>query len=130
MSRWKIPNPSTQSELPLKKDRNATFTHDYKCHVTTTLFAARDVKPGTVIGDCMPWQRAKGILKFLRQIDKAVPMLQVVHLVLNNYATHKTPDERVCPDKHSHFKLHVSPNSASWLNLVEWFFAAVYDYLA
>lgn len=82
----------TQPGLPLKKGRAATVTHDYKRHGTTTLFAALDVKLGTVIGDCMPRRRAKEFLKFLRQIDKAVPTRRDVHLVLDNYR--KAPTER------------------------------------
>ncbi len=140
----------TQPGLPLKKGRAATMTHDYKRHGTTTLFAALDVKSGKVIGDCMPRHRAKEFLKFLRQIDKAVPTRRDVHLVLDNYATHKTPEVRAWLDKHPRFKLHFTPTSASWLNLVERFFAeitsrrirrgsyssvndleaAIYDYLA
>ena len=144
----------TQPGLPLKKGRAATMTHDYKHdykrHGTTTLFAALDVKSGTVIGDCMPRHRAKEFLKFLRQINTAVPARRDVHLVLDNYATHKTPEVKAWLDKHRRFKLHFTPTSASWLNLVERFFAeitskrirrgsyssvddleaAVYDYLA
>lgn len=140
----------TQPGLPLKKGRAATMTHDYKRHGTTTLFAALDVKSGKVIGDCMPRHRAKEFLKFLRQIDKAVPTRCDVHLILDNYATHKTPEVRAWLEKHPRFKLHFTPTSASWLNLVERFFAeitsrrirrgsyssvddleaAIYDYLA
>jgi len=89
----------TQPGLPLKKGRAATMTHDYKRHGTTTLFAALDVKSGTVIGDCMPRHRAKEFLKFLRNIDKAVPGNRDVHLVLDNYATHKTHEVRAWLDK-------------------------------
>ncbi len=137
-------------EVPLKKGRAATVTHDYKRHVTTTLFAALDVKSGTVIGDCMPRHRAKEFLKFLRQSDKAVLTRRDVHLVLDNYATHKTPEVKAWLDKHPRFKLHFTPTSASWPNLVKRFFAeitsrhirrgsyssvddleaAIYDYLA
>ena len=140
----------TQPGLPLKKGRAATMTHDYKRHGTTTLFAALDVKSGMVIGDCMPRHRAKEFLKFLRQIDKTVPARRDVHLVLDNYATHKTPEVTAWLDKHPRFNLHFTPTSASWLNLVERFFAqitarrirrgsyssvdeleaAIYDYLA
>ena len=144
------PRPGPSRGLPLKKGRAATVTHDYKRHGTTTLFAALDVKSGTVIGDCMPRHRAKEFLSFLRQIDKAVPTRRDVHLVLDNYATHKTPEVKAWLDKHPRFKLHFTPTSASWLNLVERFFAeitsrrirrgsyssvddleaAIYDYLA
>jgi len=140
----------TQPGLPLKKGRAATMTHDYKRHGTTTLFAALDVRTGEVIGDCMPRHRATEFLKFLRNIDKAVPAHRDVHLVLDNYATHKTPDVQAWLVKHPRFKLHFTPTSASWLNLVERFFAeitnrrirrgsyssvddleaAIYDYLA
>jgi len=97
----------------------------YKRHGTTTLFAALDVKSGTVIGDCMPRHRAKEFLKFLRQIDKAMPARRDVHLVLNNYATHKTSEVKAWLHKHPRFKLHFTPTSASWLNLVERFFAEI-----
>lgn len=82
----------TQPGLPLKKGRAATMTHDYKRHGTTTLFAALDVKSGLVIGDCMPRHRAKEFLTFLRRIDRAVKKPRDIHLVLDNYATHKTPE--------------------------------------
>lgn len=140
----------TQPGLPLKKGRAATMTHDYKRHGTTTLFAALDVKSGMVIGECLPRHRAKEFLKFLRRIDRAVPGKREVHLVLDNYATHKTPEVNAWLEKHPRFKLHFTPTSASWLNLVERFFAeitskrirrgsytsvddleaAIYDYLA
>lgn len=115
----------TQPGLPLKKGRAATMTHDYKRHGTTTLFAALDVKTGRVIGDCMPRHRAREFLKFLRSIDKAVPGKRDVHLVLDNYATHKTPEVKAWLDKHPRFQLHFTPTSASWLNLVERFFAEI-----
>ena len=115
----------TQPGLPLKKGRAATMTHDYKRHGTTTLFAALDVKSGKVIGDCMPRHRAREFLKFLRNIDKAVPARREVHLVLDNYATHKTPGVKAWLDTHPRFKLHFTPTSASWLNMVERFFAEI-----
>ncbi len=82
----------TQPGLPLKKGRAATMTHDYKRHGTTTLCAALDVKSGQVIGECLPRHRAKEFLRFLRCIDRSVPKSRAVHLVLDNYATHKTPE--------------------------------------
>jgi len=115
----------TQPGLPLKKGRAATMTHDYKRHGTTTLFAALDVKSGHVIGECLPRHRAKEFLKFLRSIDKAVPARRDVHLILDNYATHKTADVQAWLEKHARFKLHFTPTSASWLNLVERFFAEI-----
>ena len=102
------------------------MTHDYKRHGTTTLFAALDVKSGKVIGDCMPRhplpgsgllanheRGAKEFLKFLRSIDKAVPARSAIHLVLDNYATHKTPEVKAWLDKHPRFKRHFTPTSAS-----------------
>ena len=115
----------TQPGLPLKKGRAATMTHDYKRHGTTTLFAALDVKSGIVIADCMPRHRAKEFLTFLRRIDRAVLKPRDIHLVLDNYATHKTPEVMAWLEKHPRFKLHFTPTSASWMNLVERFFAEI-----
>ena len=124
----------TQPGLPLKKGRAATscrrhassvMTHDYKRHGTTTLFAALDVKSGLVIGECMPRHRAKEFLTFLRRIDRAVKKPRDIHVVLDNYATHKTPEVRAWLEKHPRFKLHFTPTSASWMNLVERFFAEI-----
>jgi transposase len=115
----------TQPGLPLKKGRATTMTHDYKRHGTTTLFAALDVKSGLVIGECMPRHRAREFLTFLRRIDRAVLKPRDVHIVLDNYATHKTPEVQAWLEKHPRFKLHFTPTSASWLNLVERFFAEI-----
>lgn len=115
----------TQPGLLLKKGRAATMTHDYKRHGTTTLFAALDVKSGMVIGECLPRHRVKEFLKFLRRIDRAVPAPREVHLVLDNYATHKTPEMMAWLAKHPRFKLHFTPTSASWLNFVERFVAEI-----
>ena len=115
----------TQPGLPLKKGRAATMTHDYKRHGTTTLFAALDVTSGRIIGECMSRHRAKEFLAFLRRIDHAVRTPRDIHLVLDNYATHKTPEIRAWLEKHPRFKLHFTPTSASWLNLVERFFAEI-----
>ena len=106
----------TQPGLPLKKGRAATMPHDYKRNGTTTLFAALDVKSGMVIGECMPRHRAKEFLAFLRRIDRAVLKPRDVHLVLDNYATHKTPEVQTWLTKHPRFKLHFTPTSASWMN--------------
>jgi transposase len=124
----------TQPGLPLKKGRAATSCqrhassvtpHDYKRHGTTTLFAALDVKSGLVIGECMPRHRAREFLSFLRRIDRAVKKPRDIHIVLDNYATHKTPEVMAWLEKHPRFKLHFTPTSASWLNLVERFFAEI-----
>ena len=115
----------TQPGLPLKKGRAASMTHDYKRHGTTTLFAALDVKSGLVIGECQPRHRAKEFIRFLKRIDRCAKKHLDVHLVLDNYGTHKTPEVTVWLAKHSRFKLHFTPTSASWLNLVERFFAEI-----
>jgi transposase len=113
----------SQPGLPLKKGRAQTMTHDYKRHGTTTLFAALDVKSGLVIGECKPRHRAKEYLSFLKRIDRAVKKYLDIHLVLDNYATHKTPEVCAWLEKHPRFHVHYTPTSASWLNLVERFFA-------
>lgn len=115
----------TQPGLPMKKGRAATMTHDYKRHGTTTLFAALDVKSGLVIGECQPRHRAKEFIRFLRRIDRAVKKALDVHLVLDNYGTHKTPEVQAWLAKHPRFHCHFTPTSASWLNLVERFFAEI-----
>jgi transposase len=115
----------TQPGLPLKKGRAATMTHDYKRHGTTTLFAALDVKSGLVIGACQPRHRATEFIRFLRRIDRCVKKPLAVHLVLDNYGAHKTAEVKAWLAKHPRFKLHFTPTSASWLNLVERFFAEI-----
>ena len=115
----------TQPGLPMKKGRAATMTHDYKRHGTTTLFAALDVKSGLVIGECQPRHRAREFIKFLRTIDRIVDKRFDLHLVIDNYGTHKTPAVKAWLAKHPRFHLHFTPTSASWLNLVERFFAEI-----
>src|ERR1700693_2159930 len=115
----------TQPGLPLKKGRAATMTQDYKRHGTTTLFAALDVKSGLVIGECQPRHRAKEFIRFLKRIDRCVQKHLDIHLVDDNYGTHKTPEVKAWLAKHRRFKLHFTPTSASWLNLVERFFAQI-----
>ena len=115
----------SQPGLPLKRGRAATMTHDYKRHGTTTLFAALDVKTGFVIGECQPRHRAKEFIRFLRKIDRTVAKHLALHLVVDNYATHKTPEVEAWLVKHPRFKLHFIPTSSSWLNLVERFFAEI-----
>jgi Integrase core domain. len=115
----------TQPGLPLKKGRAATMTHDYKRHGTTTLFAALDVKSGLVIGECQPRHRAKEFIRFLRRIDRIVKKHLDLHLILDNYGTHKTAEVKAWLAKHPRFHLHFTPTSASWLNLVERFFAEI-----
>ena len=115
----------TQPGLPLKRGRAATMTHDYRRHGTTTLFAALDVKSGMVIGDCMPRHRAREFPAFLRRIDRAVLKPRDIRVVLDNHATHKTPEVKAWLQKHPRFRLHFTPTSASWLNLVERVFAEI-----
>lgn len=115
----------SQPGLPLKPGRAATMTHDYKRHGTTTLFAALDVRSGLVVGECLPRHRAKEFLRFLRKIDRATKKSLDLHLVLDNYATHKTPEVKAWLEKHPRFHLHFTPKGASWMNLVERFFAEI-----
>jgi len=113
----------TQPGLPLKKGRAGTMTHDYKRHGTTTLFAALDVATGKVIGECQPRHRAKEFIAFLKRIDRVVAKHLELHLV--HYKTHKTAEVQEWLAKHPRFKLHFTPTSCSWLNLVERLFAEI-----
>jgi transposase len=101
------------------------MTHDYKRHGVTTLYAAMDVKSGLVIGDCKPCHRAKEFIAFLKQIDRCVRKALGIHVVLDNSSTHKTAEVKASLAKHPRFKLHFTPTSASWLDLVERFFAEI-----
>ena len=112
----------TQPGLPMKKGRAATMTHDYKRNGTTTLFAALNVLDGQVIAQCQPRHRHVEWLKFLRQIDRETPSAKALHLIVDNYATHKHPAVQQWLAKHPRFHLHFTPTSASWLNMVERFF--------
>jgi len=112
----------TQPGLPLRRGRCQTMTHDYKRHGTTTLFAALSTLDGTVIGTCMKRHTHKEWLKFLRLIDRQTPKERSVHLIADNYATHKHPAVRDWLACHPRFHLHFTPTSASWLNMVERFF--------
>jgi transposase len=112
----------TQPGLPLKKGRAGTMTHDYVRHGTTTLFAALNVADGTLIGQCQERHRHQEWLKFLQLIDAQTPADRDLHLILDNYATHKHPKVQRWLAKHPRFHLHFTPTSASWLNMVERFF--------
>ena len=112
----------TQPGLPLKKGRAGTMTHDYVRHGTTTLFAALNVADGKVIGQCQARHRHQEWLKFLQQLDRETPPACDLHLILDNYATHKHPKVNAWLAKHPRFHLHFTPTSASWLNMVERFF--------
>ena len=112
----------TQPGLPLKKGRAQTMTHDYKRHGTTTLFAALNILDGTVIGQCKARHRHIEWLEFLRHIDRETPKGKELHLICDNYATHKHPKVKAWLEKHPRFHVHFTPTSASWLNMVERFF--------
>lgn len=99
------------------------MTHDYKRHGTTTLFAALDVATGEVLHECMPRHRHQEFLRFLRKMERTVPDDLDVHVILDNYATHKHPTVRAWLKKHPRMQFHFTPTSASWLNLVERFFS-------
>ncbi len=117
----------TQPSLPMVKGRAETMTHDYKRHGTTTLFAALDVLTGRVIGECLPRHRHTEFLRFLKTIHREVPKGLDVHLICDNYATHKHAAVRDWLDKHPRFHLHFTPTSSSWLNLVERWFRELTD---
>jgi transposase len=105
--------------------RAGTMTHDYKRNGTTTLFAALNMLDGKVIGTCMPRHRHREFLRFLKLIDQQTPGDLDLHLIVDNYATHKTPAVKRWLKAHPRFHLHFTPTSASWLNMVERFFAEI-----
>jgi len=112
----------TQPGLPLKPGRCGTMTHDYKRHGTTTLFAALNTLDGQVIGDCMPQHRHQEFIRFLKRIDQQTPKEFDLHLIVDNYATHKHARVQRWLRRNPRFHLHFTPTSSSWLNLVErWF---------
>lgn len=115
----------TQPGLPMKKGRAGTMTHDYKRHGTTTLFAALDVLEGRVIGRCMQRHRHQEFIRFLNAIERNVPPRKAVHVILDNYAAHKHPKVIAWLRRHPRVTFHFTPTSASWLNAVEGFFAAL-----
>ena len=109
--------------LPMKKGRCATMTHDYKRNGTTTLFAALDMLEGKVIGRCMQRHRHQEFIRFLNAVEREVPAGKAVHVVLDNYATHKHPKVTAWLRRHPRFTFHFTPTSCSWLNAVEGLFA-------
>lgn len=112
----------TQPGLPLKKGRCGTMTHDYKRNGTTTLFAAIELAEGKLIGTCMKNHRHQEWIKFLKLIDKETPRELDLHLIVDNYATHKHPKVKSWLKRHKRFHMHFTPTSCSWLNLIErWF---------
>jgi len=117
----------TQPGLPMKRGRAGTFTHDYKRHGTTTLFAALNVLDGTVISMCQTQHRHEEWLQFLRLIQRKTPKHLQLHLIVDNYGTHTHPDVQAWLAKHPRFVMHFTPTSASWLNMVERFFRDITD---
>jgi transposase len=115
----------TQPGLPIKKGRAGTMTHDYKRNGTTTLFAALNVATGEVIGQCMKRHRHQEWLRFLRTIERTTPKGLDLHLIADNYATHKHPKVKAWLERHPRFHMHFTPTSGSWLNQVERFFGRI-----
>lgn len=117
----------TQPGLPIKKGRCGTLTHDYKRNGTTTLFAALSMLDGTVIGDCMPRHRHQEFIRFLKKIDSETPAGLNLHLIVDNYGTHKHPRVKSWIRRHPRFHLHFIPTSSSWVNMVERWFREITD---
>lgn len=117
----------TQPGLPLKKGRCGTMTHDYKRNGTTTLFAALEVAKGRLISKCMPRHRHQEWIKFLKLIDENTPDDLDLHLIVDNYATHKHPKVKNWLKRHPRFHMHFTPTASSWLNLVERWFRDITD---
>lgn len=115
----------SQPMLPMRPGQPARRSHDYKRHGTTSLFAALDIATGQVIGKCFARHRATEFRRFLDEIEANVPQKLDVHLVMDNYATHKTPLIRNWLAKRPRWHVHLTPTSASWLNQVERFFALI-----
>ena len=117
----------TQPGLPMKKGRCGTMTHDYKRNGTTTLFAALSMLDGKVIGDCMPRHRHQEFIRFLKRLDSETLAELDLHLIVDNYGTHKHPRVKSWIRRHPRFHLHFIPTSSSWLNLVERWFREITD---
>jgi transposase len=117
----------TQPGLPMKKGRGQTMTHDYKRNGTTTLFAALNTATGEVFALRQQRHRHQEWLKFLRRIDETVPEEKQIHIICDNYATHKHPRVQRWLARHKRFHVHFTPTSASWLNMIERFFRDLTD---
>jgi len=115
----------TQPLLPMRPGLPARQTHDYLRHGTTSLFAALNVLEGTVIGHCLPRHRHVEFIQFLEQIERSTPRRRQVHLILDNYGTHKHAKVQEWFSAHPRYQLHFTPTGASWLNLVERFFSEI-----
>jgi len=117
----------TQPGLPMKKGRAGTMTHDYKRNGTTSLFAAFETLQGRVVGQCFQRHRNQEFIRFLRTLDKEFPGDVPLHLILDNYATHKHANVKAWLKRHLRFVLHFIPTSSSWPNLVERWFRELTD---
>jgi len=117
----------TQPGLPLKRGRGKTMTHDYKRNGVTTLFAALNMLTGQVLSMTDQLHRHQQWLRFLKLIDRQTPKGKQLHLIVDNYATHKHPEVKTWLEKHPRFHLHFTPTSSSWLNMVERFFRDITD---
>ncbi len=117
----------TQPGLPLKKGRCQTMTHDYKRNGVTSLFAALNVADGSIISKCMNRHRHQEWLAFLRHIDRNTPKGREIHIICDNYATHKHAKVKAWQKRNKRFHFHFTPTSASWLNMVERFFRDLTD---
>jgi transposase len=117
----------TQPGLPMKKGRAGTMTHDYKRNGTTTLFAALNVATGEVIDECMPRHRHDEFLLFIKKLERETDKELDLHIIADNYATHKHPAVNAWLAKHPRVQMHFTPTSSSWVNLVERFFAELTD---
>lgn len=117
----------TQRGLPIHRGRPGTMTHDYKRNGTTTLFAAIEMTEGRLIGTCMSKHRHQEWIKFLKQIDAETPAELDLHLIVDNYATHKHPKVQSWLRRHKRFHVHFTPTSSSWLNLIERWFREITD---
>ena len=115
----------TQPGLPLKPGKCGTMTHDYKRHGVTTLFAALNVRDGTVLGRCMAQHRHQEFIRFLNAVERAVPAGKLIHAIADTYATHKHPKVRAWLERHPRWVFHFTPTSASWINAVEGFFSTL-----
>ena len=112
----------TQPGLPIKPGRCGTMTHDYKRNGTTTLFAALNIADGEVIGSCMQKHRHQEWIRFLNTLKKHAPKDKEIHVICDNYATHKHEKVKAWEKRNKRFHFHFTPTSASWLNMVERFF--------
>jgi len=114
-----------QPGFPMKRGRKGTMTHDYKRNGTTSLFAALSMLDGKVIGECYQKHTHKEFIKFLQLVDRKTPKELDLHMIMDNYGTHKTEDVKKWLKKHPRFRFHFIPTSSSWLNMVERFFSTI-----